>query len=154
MWGEAIVKSWKSHYRQVPYHAYSTYIQTRNQANRDKKSIKKAQTIPNQGNYTKLRKNFTKILAKRVYDSPLLYPWRANMIRLSRAQRIKKLSPQVFWCITFCLGHFLVWTRNRPNFASSCLELRKWGKVFWHPLKLKKSVIEWNKFEVIWSLFA
>jgi len=39
----------------VPYHAYSTYIQISNQANGDKKPIKKVQTTP------KTKKNYTKI---------------------------------------------------------------------------------------------
>ena len=46
MWDGVIMKSRKSHYRQVPYHAYSTYIQTSNQAIRDKKPIKKVQAVP------------------------------------------------------------------------------------------------------------
>jgi len=39
-----MVRSRKSHYRQVAYHAYSTYIQTSNQENSDQKPIKKVQT--------------------------------------------------------------------------------------------------------------
>ena len=65
LWGGVIIKSWKSHYVQVPYHAYSTCIQTNNQANKDKKPIKKAQTIPNQENYTKKFKNCHKNKCKK-----------------------------------------------------------------------------------------
>jgi len=37
-------ESRKSHYTQVSYHAYSTYTKTSNQAIREQKPIKKAQT--------------------------------------------------------------------------------------------------------------
>ena len=55
----------------MPSHAYSTYIKTSNQANRDQKPIKNAQTTLKPRNLQqKLRRIFSKILAKRVYDSP------------------------------------------------------------------------------------
>jgi len=60
----------KSHYRQAPYHAHSTYIQTSNQAIRDQKLIKKGTNNPEtKKNYNNNWKSFTKIYAKRVYDS-------------------------------------------------------------------------------------
>jgi len=49
------MKRQKSYYKQVPYHAYSTYIEVSNQPNKDKKPIKKAQTTP------KPKKTITKI---------------------------------------------------------------------------------------------
>ena len=47
MGGRVIVKSRESHYGQAPYHAHSTYIQTRNQAIRDPETKK---------NFTKMEK--------------------------------------------------------------------------------------------------
>ena len=63
--GGVILKSRKSHYRQAPYRAYFTCMQTPNQAIKDQNQSKKAQTTP------KISKNFhknKKISSKRVYD--------------------------------------------------------------------------------------
>ena len=54
----------------MPNHAYSTYIQTSNQAIRDQKPIKKAEIAPKPRKLHKNWKNFTKICAKRVCDFP------------------------------------------------------------------------------------
>jgi len=64
------VKIQKSHYRQVPCHAYSTNIQTSNQVLRDQKPIKKAQNTLELRKLYKKFKFFHKICAKRVHDSP------------------------------------------------------------------------------------
>ena len=62
------------------YHAYSTYLQTSNQVFRDQKPIKKAQTTPKPIKLYKNGKIFTKIWAKRVYDSPSPTPKCHNVL--------------------------------------------------------------------------
>ena len=59
------MKSRKSHFRQVPYHAYSTYIQTSNQAIRGQKPIKKEQTTPKPRKLYKKMKIFHKNMCKK-----------------------------------------------------------------------------------------
>jgi len=69
MWGGVIVKSRKSHYKQAPYHAHSTYIQINNQAIGDQKPIKKGTDNPEtKKSYTKHGKfsqNLTKNMCKK-----------------------------------------------------------------------------------------
>jgi len=48
------MKSRKLHYKQVPCHASSTYMQISNLVIRDQKPIKKVQQPQNQENYTKI----------------------------------------------------------------------------------------------------
>jgi len=68
------MKSRKSDYSQAPYHAQSTYMETSNQAIRDQKPIKKGTNNPEtKKNYTKIKKNFSKIFIKicaRRYMTP------------------------------------------------------------------------------------
>ena len=72
MWVAVIMKSWKSHYKQAPYHAYSTYIQTSNQANRDQIPIKKAQPTPKPRKTIPKLKIFHKNMCKkRMWLPPL-----------------------------------------------------------------------------------
>jgi len=63
------MKNQKSHYRQVSYHVYYTYIQTSNQANKNKNQSKGTKIPKTKQNIQKV-KSFTKIYGKRVYDSP------------------------------------------------------------------------------------
>jgi len=61
------MNSRKSHYRQVPYHVYYTYIQTSNQANRDKKTNQNDTNNPKTKKLHKNVKIFHKDMRKRVH---------------------------------------------------------------------------------------
>ena len=56
----------KVYYRQVPYHAYSTYIQTSNQAIREKNQSKRAQTTAKPRKTVQKWKKFHKNMCKKV----------------------------------------------------------------------------------------
>jgi len=98
MWGGVIRKSRKSHNRQVSYHVYSTYMQTSNQAIRDQKPIKEAQTTlkPRKlhKNWKFFTKNFIKICAKRIYDSPPTHE-SYNVLIESRGDTMKNKNTKI-----------------------------------------------------------
>jgi len=65
------MKSRKSNYRQVPYHAHSTYIQTSNRAIKDQKPITKGTNKPEtKKNDTKIEK-FAQKHVQKGYMTPL-----------------------------------------------------------------------------------
>ena len=68
------MESQNSHYRQVPYYAYSTYIQTSKQANKHQNQLKRHKQPQNQQKLYKNFKNFTKIRAKRVQQGCMTPP--------------------------------------------------------------------------------
>jgi len=77
------------------------------------------------------------------------------MIILKRVQEIKKSSPQVFWFKSFCPGYFRFEPQKVLTLLAHILRYRtEGGGIFGTQLKLKKSEIQWNKFEVNWSSFA
>jgi len=74
----------------VPYHAYSAYIQTSNQATRDQKPLKKVQTTSKPRKIIQKLKNFHKKYAQKGYMTPPTPKSHSALIRARRHNQEQK----------------------------------------------------------------